>query len=164
MLTQEQAQERVAAGQRYLDATLGGDWRKRVDPDMLDMAGSDTCVAAQAFGMPFGVAARHDANLRRVELGFWLTMDEYGYPDGTDIRDWSDWARAREQHGRDYRVLTQAWRDALRANLSQDPGSGVVQDTPCDHSWVAGSGPAGTTVVCAMCGEPGCELFGRKVN
>lgn len=110
-ITKDAVGERVRRGAEYLDERDPG-WHRRIDPSTLDLGSGDRCVLGQLHGEfrlglgrsgMISLSSAPRASLSPVAYGF-TCVD--GVPE--------------EWQARDYDLLTQAWRDEIRARWAAD--------------------------------------------
>jgi len=101
----------VQRGAAYLDEMDPG-WHRRIDPDALELESGRRCVLGQLHGeFRLGLGRSHVLSLSSAPRAS-LSPVAYGFKcvDG----------ESDERQARDYELLTQAWREAIRSRWTDD--------------------------------------------
>jgi hypothetical protein len=120
-ITEEKVRERVRRGAEYLDDMDPG-WHRRVDADTLELEDGQHCVLGQLHGdFRLGLGRSHVLTLSSAPRSS-LSPVAYGFKCVEGVSD--------EWEARDYELLTQAWRAAVRSRTAGDlPGDGRASDS-----------------------------------
>lgn len=134
IITPDIARARVAKGAALLDATRPG-WAATIDVGVLDLDSACFCVLGQIYGNYYAAAQKlfHDSCKHR-EHGFWAgPVPRESVP-------------TYEQARADYRLLQDAWIDAIADRLvtggAHDAQAAQVQAAGC----VEAASPDGQTI------------------
>lgn len=110
-ITEEKVQERVRRGAEYLDDMDPG-WHRRVNADTLELEDGRHCVLGQLHGeFRLGLGRSHVITLSSAPRAS-LSPVAYGFKCVEGVSD--------EWQARDYELLTQAWRTAVRSRQEAD--------------------------------------------
>jgi hypothetical protein len=110
-ITEENVRERVRRGAEYLDDMDPG-WHRRVDADTLGLEDGQHCVLGQLHGdFRLGLGRSQVLTLSSAPRAS-LSPVAYGFKCVEGVSD--------EWQARDYELLTQAWRAAVRARTIDD--------------------------------------------
>lgn len=133
-ITEEKVQERVQRGAEYLDEMDPG-WHRRIDADTLELEDGEHCVLGQLHGeFRLGLGRSHVLTMSSAPRAS-LSPMAYGFKCVEGVSD--------EWQARDYELLTQAWRAAVRARQEADDSPERRQSpTSSDESAPADPVPA----------------------
>lgn len=110
-ITEENVRERVQRGAEYLDEMDPG-WHRRVNANTLELEDGQHCVLGQLHGeFRLGLGRSHVLTLSSAPRAS-LSPVAYGFKCVEGVSD--------EWEARDYELLTQAWRAAVRRRQDQD--------------------------------------------
>ena len=110
-ITEEAVRERVQRGATYLDESDPG-WHRRLDPDTLELGSGDRCVLGQLHGeFRLGLGRSGMLSLSSAPRAS-LSPVAHGFKCVEGVSE--TW------QARDYELLTQAWRAAVRARWAED--------------------------------------------
>lgn len=116
-ITEEKVHERVQRGADYLDEMDPG-WHRHVDAETLELGDGKQCVLGQLHGeFRLGLGRSHLITLSSAPRSS-LSPVAYGFKCVEDVSD--------EWQAYDYKLLTEAWRAAIRVRQQED----VVQNGP----------------------------------
>ena len=133
-ITEAAVRERVQRGAEYLDEREPG-WHRRIDPDTLELGSGDRCVLGQLHGeFRLGLGRSGVLSLSSAPRAS-LSPVAYGFKCVGGV--------AEEWQVRDYELLTQAWRSAIRARWAEDAmGDGGPVPEDAEESVPAAPVPA----------------------
>ncbi|MFB6273732.1 MAG: hypothetical protein ABEL51_12635 [Salinibacter sp.] len=118
-ITEPAVRERVQRGADYLDDMDPG-WHRRIDPDALELENGRRCVLGQLHGeFRLGLGRSGVLSLSSAPRAS-LSPVAYGFKCVEGVSD--------EQQARDYDLLTQAWRGAIRSRWADDITGGEAPD------------------------------------
>lgn len=110
-VTEAAVRKRVQRGAEHLDEADPG-WHRRIDPDALELGSGHRCVLGQLHGgFRLGLGRSHVLSLSSAPRAS-LSPVAYGFKCVEGVSD--------EQQARDYDLLTQAWREAIRSRWAED--------------------------------------------
>ncbi len=122
-VTPEKARERVKRGATYLDE-VDPEWYQRVDADTLALNHGRHCVLGQLHGeFRLGLGRSHFISLSSAPRAS-LSPTAYGFK---CVEGGSDALKQR-----DYALLDEAWREAVRTRQAADPTMDVPAATSGD--------------------------------
>lgn len=124
-ITAKNARKRVQRGAQYLD-DIDPEWYRHVDSETLELGDGRHCILGQLHGeFRLGLGRSHLINMSSAPRTS-LSPVAYGFKCIEGVPE--------EWQARDYKLLNDAWKEAVRTRQHADPGTGSGTVAPSGDS------------------------------
>lgn len=124
-ITPEKVRERVQRGATYLD-DVDPEWYRRVDSETLELGDGRHCILGQLHGeFRLGLGRSHLITMSSAPRAS-LSPVSYGFKGVEGVPE--SW------QARDYELLNEAWKDAVRTRQEADPAMDVADTSASGDS------------------------------